>query len=216
MKISTRKLWKRRFRFITNTYIYKIIKDYVEHFNFVFHFLLDTNAINYPVTDKEIDWPNRYVKRYRYRMIIRKWIKMKYSPKLLFKLVWAIKPKTLDIWRRYLYSSEQFINDYEDDNIKKTIYYQVFMTFKTEYRVLKYLESFGWEVSKARSFYDQFHQIDLFALNKNNQDCVIQVKTKLYQDLKVDKMLKYAKKHNCIPYLAIVSDNQIRLKKLKL
>ncbi|XBA51099.1 hypothetical protein MCAV_02690 [[Mycoplasma] cavipharyngis] len=51
-------------------------------------------------------------------------------------------------------------------------------------------------------------------MNKNNQDCVIQVKTKLYQDLKVDKLLKYAQKHNCIPYLAIVSANQIIMEKL--
>ncbi|WP_391592050.1 hypothetical protein MCAV_02140 [[Mycoplasma] cavipharyngis] len=212
MKISTRKLWKRRFRFFTNSYIYKFIKDIIWAFQYCFHILLDTYSAG-PLLRDQINFMDRYVKRYRYRMMIRKWIKMKYSPKLLFKLVWAIKPKTLDIWRCYLYSQKKFISDYENDNIKKTIYYQIFMTFKTEYRVLKYLESFGWEVSKASSFNDQFHQIDLFALNKNNQDCVIQV-TKLYQNLKIDKLLKYAKKHNCIPYLVIVSFDQMTIQKL--
>ncbi|WP_391592091.1 hypothetical protein [[Mycoplasma] cavipharyngis] len=42
--------------------------------------------------------------------------------------------------------------------MKKQSIIKFFITFKTEYRVLKYLESFGWKVSKARSFYDQFHQ----------------------------------------------------------
>ncbi|WP_391592090.1 hypothetical protein MCAV_02680 [[Mycoplasma] cavipharyngis] len=93
MKISTRKLWKRRFRFITDSFVYKVVKDYIWFFQYCFHVLFFTSSLNIPVFEEDIDYTNRYVKRYRYRMIIRKWIKMKYSPKLLFKLVWAIKPK---------------------------------------------------------------------------------------------------------------------------